>query len=426
MQIKKDLNLKSAELKFDVVVEPQKWEDAQQKSKKELIQNVSIPGFRKGKVPADKAEKLVSSYQVMEKAINKLIPTVLQEVVKEISNEDKVIGEPSVSVIKFEKTELELTVTYPVYPTFELKGYKDGKVKFVEETFTDEDIENQKRRMLESRSVSVPTKDAIQKGDKVTFDFTGYIDGEKFEGGEAEDFELTIGSGQFIKGFEESLIGHKSGWEGDIKVKFPKDYYMKQYAGKEAKFEIKIKEVKRFDYPVLDEEFIKSLGLKDIETEAQLNDYLKDLTKREKYEQSRTKFQNKIFKHIIESTEFPIHESLILAEVKNLNAKFDKSLKDQEITREEYKNLTKFDEEEIGRQLKEEALKNLKNSLIFVEINKKENLELTEEDYDKEYASLAKLYHVEIDMIKQVMPKQNLELNLVNRKVIDYLIEANK
>lgn len=426
MKLKREVDLNTSELKIIVGVDTKVWDEYQLKAKQNLVKNLSIPGFRKGKAPLSKVEARISTHEVMEKALNKLLPSVAEEAAKEIQKSDIIIGEASYNVSKISKEELELIVTYPIYPQFELKGYKNSGVKLAEVQVTDEDIKLQTEKMLEKHSALVSVERAIQKGDLITFDFKGYIDNEPFDGGEAEGFELKIGSGHFIPGFEASLIGKTKGFDGEINVTFPQDYHMEQYSGKPAVFKVKIHDVQELDIPQFDEEFVTSLGIKNVTNEEQLKIYLKDLTTREVKESNRTKFQKEVFEKIMAETHFPIPETLVLAEMKKINTKFEDSLKEQEFTRKEYLDLTKFTEEQIGKQIREEALKNLKTSLIYAEVAKVEDLVVSEEEYEKEYQELAKIYGVEdLEQLKKMLPKENLQIPLLNKKVIDKLIEFN-
>ncbi|UVD81913.1 trigger factor [Mycoplasma iguanae] len=427
MELKREVDLKTSLLKITVNVDSKLWVEEQEKVKNNLIKNVVVPGFRKGKVPHATAEKKINQHSVIEKSLNNLLPKVAQEAAREIKPDDIILGEASFAVDSLTKTELIITVSYPIYPEFELKGYKDSGIKLEEKTVTEAELDEQKRKLVEKNSVMISTENPIKKGDLILFSFKGFIEGKEFEGGSADEFELKIGSGHFIPGFEENLIGKTKGFKGSIDVVFPEDYHMEKYAGKPATFEIEIFDVKEIEVPELTDEFITELAIPNVKTIAEFSTYLRDLTEREVKEAARVKFQEKLFSNIIKQTTFPIPETIILSEMKSINQKFEDSLKSQGFTRKEYLELTNFNEEQIGQQIRDEALKNLKKSLIFAEVAKLEKLEVSDAEYDEEYEKLMKVYGIStIEEIKKVLPRTNLQMPILNRKVIDRLIELNK
>ncbi|MGL6125127.1 MAG: trigger factor [Metamycoplasmataceae bacterium] len=265
----------------------------------------------------------------------------------------------------------------------------------------------------------------MEKGDTIIFDFKGYIGDKPFEGGESERFELKIGSGSFIPGFEEKLVGLKLG-KNSIKVTFPKNYHVKDLANKEAEFKLNIREIKTFDLPKLDEEFIKTLNIKNVKTPIELKKYLLDLTKRENLEKARIKFKNEIFSKLISENEIPVPNTLMLKEVQILSKRFEENLKKQDITKKEYLQMTNMKSNDITKELTIEAEKNIKTSLLFAHLAKIEKIEAKDKDYEQQYQKLSKLYNIEdINMIKQMLPKEKIEPQIINDLVIDMLIKYN-
>ncbi|MGY6171808.1 trigger factor [Candidatus Mycoplasma pogonae] len=427
MKLRREVDKKTSELKVYVEVDSNVWKEQQAKTKKTLLKNVVVPGFRKGKAPAAQAEARVSQAEVLEKAVNKLLPEVAEAAAKEVTKDDIVLDQPSYTINKITADELELVVIYPVFPEIDLKGYKDTGIKFEEPTVTEEDVKEQTAKMLKQHAVQVSVDGPVKMYNTIIFDFEGFIDGQPFEGGTAEDFELKIGSGHFIPGFEDALIGKEKGFEGEINVTFPENYHMKDYAGKPAIFKVKIKDIKDYDLPELNDEFITSLSIPNVKTLAELNTYLKDLTERERTEAEREKFRQKLFENIMKETELVFPKSLLLKEMQKVNTTFEGSLKEQGFSRKEYLELTGLSEDQIAEQVEMEAVKNLKTSLIFADVAKKENLEATEEDYKEEYTKLAKIYNIpKVEDLEAMLPKQNLQIPILNRKVVDKLIELNK
>ncbi|MGL5204675.1 MAG: trigger factor [Metamycoplasmataceae bacterium] len=428
---KKTIDNKTSEMRISVTIPKEDWKNSQSKAFETLAKNINIKGFRKGKVPLTKAKELIDQSQIWEKAILSLLDKYVVIASKEIKDDEIILDHPTYTVEKVTSDELEIIFVYPLFPEFKLKDYKKTGIILDKEDSEEKlkkDVLEQEKNLLSKTAVLLPKegKDAkIEKGDTIVFDFKGFVNKKAFEGGEAEDFELKVGSGNFIPGFEEKMIGLKLG-KNSIKVTFPKDYHVKELANKNSEFKLNIKEIKAFDLPELDEEFVKNLNIKDVKNKKDLRKYLLDLTKRENLEKARIKFKNEIFSRLLSQNEIPVPNTLMLKEVQMLSKKLDESLKKQGITKKEYLELTKMTNNDVTKELTVEAEKNIKTSLLFAHLAKIEKIVASEKDFEKQYERLAKVYNIEdVNMIKNMLPKEKIEPQITNDLVIDMLIKYN-
>ncbi len=429
--ITKNIDKNTSEMRITIPVPQQEWKEKQTKAFSILAKDLSIKGFRKGKVPLSKAKEFISEASIWEKAIHTLLDKYVAIASKEISNDEIILDHPTYAVDKVNNDELDIIFIYPLFPDFKLKDYKKLGIFLSKKSDVEvkKDVEEQEKKLLSKTAVLLPKENKnskIEKNDTIIFDFEGFINGEPFEGGQANDFELKVGTGSFIPGFEDKLIGLKLGYKGSIDVVFPKDYYVKDLAGKKSEFKIEIKSIKSLDLPKLDEEFVESLNIKDVKTPKELNKYLVDLTKRENLEKSRIEFKNTVFTKLIEENEIPIPKTLVLKELQNLLKKFETNLKKQGFSKKEYFEMTKLSDGDITKELTLEAGKNIKTSLIFAYLAKIEKIEVKDKDYDQQYEKLAKLYNVEdIEMLHKMLPKEQIEAQITNDLVLDMLIKFN-
>lgn len=429
--VEKIIDKKTSEMRITVPIPKDEWKQVQTKNFGLLAKELSIKGFRKGKVPLVKAKEYITEAQVWEKGILSLLDKYVVIASKEINDDEIILDNPTYTVDKVNSDELEIIFIYPLFPEFKLKNYKKLNISLAKSPSDIElknDVLEQEKKLLSKTAVLLPKEGKnvkVEKGDTIIFDFQGYLNDEIFEGGEAEDFELKVGSGSFIPGFEEKLVNLKLG-KSSIKVTFPKDYHVLNLANQEVEFKLNIKEIKAFDLPKLDDEFVKTLNIKDIKTPSELKKYLLDLTKRENLEKARIKFKNEIFSRLISENEIPVPNTLMLKEVQMLSKRFEENLKKQDISKKEYLEMTKMSNNDITKELTVEAEKNIKTSLLFAHLAKIEKIEASDEDYEKHYEKLAKLYNIEnTNMIKEMLPKDKLEPQIVNDLVIDMLIKYN-
>lgn len=421
------IDKKTFEKVLTVVLDGEEWTKLQEKAFQTLSSKLSIKGFRKGKVPVNKARELISEGQIFQEATKTISSKFISFADENATGDEIILSEPSLKLVEISKEKVEVNVIYPIFPDIKLSNYDKLGIDYPEIVVDDSDVKIQKEQFLSSKSERIESNEPIEKGDFAVFDFKGFINGEAFEGGEAEEYELMIGSQQFIPGFEDQMVGLKAGDEKDIHVTFPENYHMKDYASKEAVFKVKIIKVIKVKTPELTEEFIATLNIPNVKTESELEVYLKDLIYREKEQKQKAQFQKDVFDKIIEKSDIYVHPQLIENEKDRLRQRFEQSLKSQNFTLEEYSQLTKLSAEDIDNQLTEEATRIIKVSLASAEIAKLEKLEVTEEEYEKQYEKIALVYGMkDLDLVKRYIPKQNLQQQLLTDKVINTLIAKQK
>lgn len=428
--IKRELDSKNAELRIVVPIAEDVWKQEQKNAFNKLAKKVKVPGFRPGKAPEHELKKHVATTRIWEEAIGKLLNVAVKEAAKKVQDDDIILDSPTYAVEKVTETELEITFIYPIFPDLKIKNYKNLNIKFnrADEPMILNEVEQQLDKMLLSRSLLLPKegKDAkVDHGDTIIFDFKGFMDDQPFNGGEAKDYELKIGSGVFIPGFEDKLVGKKLGWKGDINVRFPADYYKEEFKDREAKFSIKIKEIKYNDKPALDEQFIKSLNIANVQDETQLRTYLRGLAQRELEEKARTQFMDDLLTKVISENEVPVPRTIALKEMDKLLKKFKDNLKQQGVSERDYYEVTSYTEERVKQELLAEATKTVKKSLLQSFFAKELAVKPSEEDFLRHYQRLAKLYNMDGDMIQTMVKEETIEPQLVNELTVDQLILLN-
>ncbi len=427
-KIEKIYDEKNSELKIIVPIEKDIWKKEQEISFEKLAKKLKIKGYRVGKVPLEVARKNISKTQIWEEAINKLINSAAKTAASQLDEKkDLVLDSPTYSVEKVSDIELEINFLYPIFPNVTIKKFDDYKIAFEQPTKDEisKSVNKQIDDLLSRGTLLLPKEDKdakVEQGDTIIFDFKGFLGDEAFEGGESEKYELKIGSNTFIPGFEEQLIGKKLGWEGSINVKFPNDYYKDDLKGKDARFDIKIHEIKYNDKQKLDEAFIQTLGIKNVKTEKELNDYLFDLSKRELIEKNRIKFMDEFVKKVSEENDIPAPRAIVLKELQTLMKKFEENLKNQGLTKKEYYEITGYTEEKAKDELKQEAIRSVKKAMVFSLLSKQLEIKATDEDFNRQYQRIGKLYSIDPQMAYMMVKKEQIEPTLLNELLIDKLI----
>ena len=411
-----------------VNVDKDLWKKAQEKAFEKLAKEVEYHGFRKGKVPLQlvKQHNLVNQGQVFNEAVNSLLDPAYQDIL----NEEKIIpfARPSYDISKISEDELELKfiiVTRPEVVLGKYNGYKLGKN---EVSVSDEEI-NQAIDELRKQNAVVSVKEGqAENGDIVVIDFEGSVDGVPFEGGKAENHELELGSHSFIEGFEDQLVGSSAGIEVDVKVKFPDNYGPEEIAGKDAIFHVKVNEVKQKVLPALDEEFVKDVNLPNVETVDQLKENRREQLLKQKEGAAKNDYLNKLYDEIRKVSKFDIPEEVLNEEVENRKKDLENRLMQSGIDFEQYLTLTRQSKEDIEAQLRVEGEKGLQNYLLLQAIGEKENIALSDEEFDFELAKMADQYSMSIDQIKQALGQNLAQFrhNLLMGKIETYLFENNQ
>ncbi len=410
-----------------IVVDDAQFEKAINKAYNKMKSRFNIQGFRKGKAPRKIVEKFYGVEVFYEEAFNLAFPEAFEAAIKE--NDIEPVSQPEIDIEEIEAGKgVTFTAVVEVMPEFEVKDYKGIEVEKKEYNVQEEDIQKELDSMVEQNARMIAIEDrAIKDGDMVIIDYKGMIDGEAFEGGTAEKQNLTIGSGQFIPGFEEQLIGKNIEEEVEVKVTFPEEYHSEELAGKEAKFEVKIHEIKEKELPEVDDEFAKDVS--EFDTLEELKNDIKSKLEEDAKKKAEQELRNSVVEGVANTVEIEIPKAAIDRQVDNMLADFDYRLQFQGINLQYYFQLTGTTEEELREQMREDAAKTVKNELVLEKIGKAEKIEATEEELEEQLKTMAAQYKQELDKLKSNLRDQDLKYikeGIIVRKTIDFLVENAK
>ena len=386
----------------------------------------NLPGFRKGKAPKEMIMKMYGPQVFFEDALNEILDKTYPEAAKESGLE--IVSRPEIGVEQIGMDQNVIyTATVAVKPEVTLGEYKGVTVEKAETTVSAKEVNEKLAAELEKNARVVEVEREIKKDDIATIDFVGSVDGVEFEGGKGEDYPLTIGSGTFIPGFEDQLIGHKAGETVDVKVTFPENYGAKDLAGKEALFVTTIKAVKEKQVPAADDEFASEVSEFDT-----LDEYKKDLKKtlkEEKEKAATTTNERNVIAKVVENASVEIPAPMLEAQLDNMLYDYQTRLAQQGIPMDQYLKITGQTVEQIKDQMKESAEKNLKTSLVIEAIMEKENITVAEERVDEEFKKIAEQYKMEYDDLKKTVSeeqKESMKREIAFQETIDMLVaEAN-
>ncbi|ASI54009.1 trigger factor [Metamycoplasma hyosynoviae] len=423
----KTLDKNTSTMTITYSVEGDIWYQFVERARKALRLNTVVPGFRKGHAPAAKADAYISPTKLFEKATSYYEEVVDKYIYPQIVQEDEIYNDKPYSIRMKENPKGEgyiLECDFMTFPEIKLGDYHKKPIKILDFKPTTEDIETEKAKLLNKYIVMVESDQPIKKGDEVNFDFKGYIDGKAFEGGEATGYDLKIGSKQFIAGFEDQMIGLKKGQEKTIDVTFPEDY-AKNYAGKKAKFDLKINFVKTISLPELNDAFFKNANLYYAKN-------IKEFEEKAKYDALALKlnlmkkdFAEKIQKTIAKVAKMNLNPEMIEREIARSYDAFLKNLADKKISEIEYYEITNSSKEEVKETLKENAILGLKGSFGFGQIVKEQKIATTEKEYEKHINELATSFGVSAQVIKSYLSFDRYEMEKTTDKVIDFLLKQN-
>lgn len=408
---------------IEFTIERATIEEGLDRAFKKIRGRLNVPGFRKGKVPRKLFNKMYGEEALYEDALNDLLPRAYQKALTELEDEDfELVGEPSIDIKSMEKdADWEIIAEVPLKPEVTLGDYKNIEVTKQDRTVTDEDVADE----LESRrqrAVELALKDdAAEEGDTVVIDFEGYKDGEKFDGGSAENHSLELGSGQFIPGFEDQLIGAKSGDEKDVEVTFPEEYGAEELAGQDVVFKVVVHEVKEKRVPELDDEFAKDVD-DEVETLDELKDKIRQQLEKSKDRAATEATDDEAIQKAVENAEVPeIPEAMIDEEVDRQFNLFINNLQQQGISKDQYMSMIGTSEQELRNQFRNEADFNVKTNLVLEAIAKAENIDVTTEDIDAEIKDLAEQYGMEEDRVRGILSEDLLKHDISLKKSIDLI-----
>ncbi|MEW9675440.1 trigger factor [Lentibacillus sp. L22] len=391
---------------------------------KKVVKKVQIPGFRKGKVPRKIFDKRFGVESLYQDAVDIVLPNAYMNAVEETGIEP--VEQPAVDIEEIEQgKDLVFTAKVTVKPEVTLGEYKGLEVEEQDTTVTDEDVDHEIEHQRQHHAeLIVKEEGTIEEGDTVVIDFEGFIDGEPFEGGKGDNFSLEIGSGQFIPGFEEELIGKGSDEETEINVTFPEDYHAEELAGKEATFKVKIHEIKTKELPELDDEFAK-----DVDEEVETLDELKQKTRENLEAQAKQNAENQKQESLIsqatDNAQVDIPSAMIDTELDRMVKEFEQRLQMQGMTLEMYQQFSGQDEQALREQLKDDAEQRVKSNLVLEAIFNQEGLEVTDEDAENELENMASMYGASTEQLVQALggSTEVLKEDLKMKKAVDFLVD---
>ncbi|MGM0419686.1 MAG: trigger factor [Bacillota bacterium] len=420
--------LEGNKIKLEVTVDIDETNEALEKAYREVRKEVSLPGFRKGKVPRKVLEAKYGKEVLHKDALDIIIPANYTKAVEKADIEP--ISQPDIEDFYIAEDEpAKFTAIVEVKPEVDLGEYSGFDLEREEVEVNEEDIMSVLRKQQEQQAQLVSVdRDTVQEGDQVVIDFEGFVDGEPFPGGSAEEFTLEIGSGQFIPGFEDQLIGKKVSDEPyDIEVTFPEEYQAEDLAGKDAIFKVTIKEIKVKELPEIDDEFAKDVSEFD-EIEKYKQDIRDRLTEQKESDVQR-KLENEVVEKVSEEAEVEVPETLVEQELDMMMQQMAQNLQSQGIDLEDYFKYMGSSQDEWREDNKEQAAKRAKNNLVLEAIADQENIEITDEEVDEKIKEIAEAHEQDFEQIKAFMQMQGqldtLKDGLRMEKTIDFLLENN-
>lgn len=413
--------------KLTVEVPAEELEKAIQSAYLKQKGKISLPGFRKGKVPRQMIEKMYGVGIFFEDAANELISQEYPKAVEESGLD--IVSRPTVDVEQIEKGKpFIFTAEVAVKPEVTLGKYMGVQVTKIDTSVTEEEIDEEINKERENNARTITVEDRpVADGDTAVIDFEGFVEDKPFEGGKGENHSLVIGSHSFIDTFEEQLIGKNTGDELEVKVTFPEEYHAEELAGKPAVFKVKINEIKAKELPELDDDFAQDVSEFDTLTEyresvkTKLTEGKEAAAKRDKEEEALGK--------IIDKSKMEIPEAMIETQVGSMVNEFANRMAQQGLSMEQYMQFTGMTPEKMQEQMKPEALKRIKTSLVLEQIAKEENIEVTDEEVEAEVARMAEMYGMEADKLKEYMgdaEKDSMKKDLAVQKAVDLIMENIK
>ena len=412
MSIKQEKTENKNEIKITFTVESAKFDEAIMDVFKKSAKYFNIPGFRKGKAPFHIVERYYGDDIFYEDAFNELVPKVYDEEIK--ANKIEAVSRPKIDVVQMEKgKDLIFTAIVNTKPDVTLGKYKGVELKKVEYKVTDKDVEDEINHMAEHNSRKITVEDRPAKDqDIVNINFDGSVDGEHFEGGKADNYDLTIGSHSFIEGFEDQIVGMKIGEEKDINVTFPKEYFEKKLAGKPAVFHVKLNSISVKELPKIDDEFAKDVS--EFDTLEELKKSIKDKKQKENEEKEKTETENAAIDAVIKDTKIDIPDGMVDLEIDQMEDDIDQRLQYQGLSLNQYLKMMGKTEADLRKEYKEDAIKNIQTRLILEKIVEQEKIKEDDKYIKDELEKMSKQYGQKVEDLEK------------NENLKDYLVKASK
>jgi trigger factor len=407
-----------------VEVEAAQFNEALDKAFQKVVKQVNVPGFRKGKMPRAMFEKRFGVESLYQDALDIILPEAYSKAVEEAGIQP--VDRPEIDIETIEEGQnVVFTAKVTVKPEVKLGDYKGLEVEKLDTTVTEADVEAELKSLQERHAELVVKEGKVEQGDMAIIDFEGFVDGEAFEGGKGENYSLEIGSGTFIPGFEEQLVGLEAGAEKEVEVTFPEEYHAEELAGKPAVFKTKVHEVKTKELPALDDEFAKDAD-EEVETLDALKAKIQERLQTEKTNESENAVRDAVVEKAADNAEVEIPEAMFNTESDRMMQEFEQRLQMQGLNLELYYQFSGQDEKALRDQMRPDAEKRVKINLTLEAIAKAENLEVSDEEAEAELAQMAEMYNIPAENIKGMVSVDGLKEDLKIRKAIDFLVENSK
>lgn len=421
-------NLEHNMAKLTIEVSAEEFDKARTEAYKKNRNKISVPGFRKGKVPQQMIERMYGPEIFYEDAANIIIPDAYEKEISE-HKEINIVSQPKIDVTQCEKGKAFIfTAEVALKPPVDLGKYKGVKIDKIDRDVTDEEVNKEIDKERESNARTITVEDRpVKDKDMTIIDFEGFVDGEAFEGGKGENYPLTIGSGAFIPGFEEQLIGAKIDEETEVKVTFPEDYHAEELKGKDAVFKVTVHEIKEKELPELDDEFASEVSEFDT-----LEEYKEDVKKKlseKKEQEARTKKEDAVIEAIINDSKMDIPDAMIDSQTRQMAQDYAGRLSQQGLTLEQYFQFTGMDMDKFLEQMRPGALKRIQSRLVMEAVADAEGLTVSDDDYDHELGRMAEMYQMEKDKLKDLVgdyEKEQITEDLKIQKAVDFVVDSAK
>ena len=410
----------------DVKIEGKDWKDALDAAFKVKVKNVSVDGFRKGKVPRDIYERKYGKESLYVEAADRVIDSAY----KKALDESKLVPvtKPAVEIKSVDEKEIVFTFAFITRPELKIKTYKNLKIKKEEIKVTKEEVEHELGHLLE-RFEEIKTKESgeLENGNIAVIDFEGFRNNKPFDGGKADNYELEIGSGRFIPGFEEQLIGMKKEEEKEIEVTFPEDYPHDELKGQKATFKVKLHEIKEKVKREFDKELFEDIGIEGVDSKEKLEAHIKDDIKKAKEVDAEAKYEDEILEAVAKNVEVDIPQEMVEDEIDRLVDRYKGELQSQGMDINLYYQMTNTTEKELRQNMENNAYKDVLYRLMLDEISKQEKIEISDDEASKEAEEMAKKYKMKKDdFVKAFGGMEIVKYDLQIRKTMEKLKEYNK
>lgn len=410
--------------KLTIEVSASELEKALQSAYMKQKNKISLPGFRKGKVPRQMIEKMYGAEIFYDDAANALIPKAYADAYDEC--ELDIVSRPEIDVVQIEKgKDFIFTATVATKPEVTLGEYKGLEVDKVSTRVTQKEVDAKIQEEAEKNARTITVEDrAVQDGDEVVLDFEGFVDGVAFEGGKGENYPLTIGSGSFIPGFEEQLVGAEAEKEVEVKVTFPEDYHAEDLKGKEAVFKCTVHEIKAKELPEIDDEFAAEVS--EFDTLEEYKADVKAKIKEQKAAEGKAKQEDQVVEQAVKNATYELPEAMVETQAEQMANDFAQRMQSQGLTMEQYFQFTGTTAEQMMEDLKPQAVKRIETRLVLEAIAKAENIEISDEKLDEEIGKMAEAYKMEADKLKEFMgenEKKQMKEDMAVQEAITFLVE---